>query len=341
MCQHCLQPLAATRGAHSSSSQTGAVNILSLQAEREPVILSGDSKGSAARFLQNLVTNDVSSQLIDAQRPSNGRLVYSHILNSKGRFAHDVFLFGLGKESREEDCVVIDVARESKEALIKLLRIYSMRSAVRIQDGSSEYVVCASLNGDMAGGRFAAFCEDPRLGSLGYRGLLPRGDGENASYLEGIASSKEEIAASYTKLRLSLGVAEGPREIPPGTVPLEYNLDGLNGISFNKGCYIGQELMARTHYQGQIRKRLVPFRVVGGSEDARACYDEGVVDDEGNRVGVVRADSIEGYSMAVLRLSKAFTRDGTPVKGLRLEGSGHAVEPYVPSWGPRAWLHMD
>ncbi len=320
-------------------------NLISLESQRHVLVLSSGTPGAPAKFLQNLLTVDTSS-LMDAPRPSNGRAMYSHMLNSKGRFAHDVVVFGLGHEAAvigadgeaAGDVLVLDVARESKEALLKLLRMYSLRSDVMIQDGSGAFVVCASLNGDMEGGRFAAFCEDPRVPSLGYRGILRRDDGDCPSsgssggggFLEGLPRSDEDVRASYTKLRLSLGVAEGPKEIPAGSVSLEYNLDGMNGISFNKGCYIGQELMARTHYQGQIRKRLVPFLVEGGGV---AEYDEVVCDADGNQIGVVRADSVDGYGIAMVRLGKAF---GSGAGGLRT-GSGRAIEAYVPAWWPEAW----
>lgn len=333
-----LDPLA--RLFHGRSA---APNLISLESQRHAIVLSSGTSGAPAKFLQNLLTVDTSS-LVDAPRPSNGRAMYSHMLNSKGRFAHDVVVFGLGHEAAgmgaggkaAGDVLVLDVARESKDALVRLLRMYSMRSDVKIEDGSDSFVVCASLNGDMEGGSFAAFCEDPRVPSLGYRGILRR-DGDvgassgGDSFLEGLPRSDEDVRASYTKLRLSLGVAEGPREIPAGSVSLEYNLDGLNGISFNKGCYIGQELMARTHYQGQIRKRLVPFRVEG---DGVAEYGEAVCDAEGQPVGVVRADSVDGYGIAMVRLGKAF---GSDAGGLRI-GSGRAIEAYVPAWWPKAWV---
>lgn len=342
-CVECANP-PTTRG---FSTRGPSPNMVSLDAQRRAVVVSSDVEGATGKFLQNLLTNDVVKSF-EAPRPSNGRVMYAHMLNSKGRFAHDVFVYGLG---REDDCgegsdsdsdsesdrdsdsdgdrevLVVDVARESKEQLMKVLRMYSMRSAVRIEDGSEEFAVCASLNGDTEGGRFAAFCPDPRAdGALGYRGLVRRGSPRSQEgFLDGLAGD----TAGYTKLRLSLGVAEGPREIPAGSVALEYNLDALHGISFNKGCYIGQELMARTHYQGQIRKRLVPFRV-----DGDAAYDDEIVDgDDGKTVGVVRADSVDGYGIGMMRVAKAFGAEE-----LRLKRDGRTIEVYAPQWWPADWI---
>lgn len=345
------------RAFHALSS-SAARNLISLDSQRDAVVVSSDVEGAAASFLQSTLTNDVVATMVDSPRPSNGRLLYAHMLNSKGRYTADVFVYGLGKGEESgggddrgndrgdrvkstgaRDVLVIDVAKESKEQLMKVLRMYSMRSAVRIEDGGDEFVVCASLNGGMEGGRFAAFCEDPRAkGALGYRGLVRRAS--QHGFLETLAGDEEAVRASYTKLRLSLGLAEGPREIPVGSVALEYNLDGMNGISFNKGCYIGQELMARTHYQGQIRKRLVPFRIEESAADngvGRAVYDEEIIGDDGKSVGVVRADSVDGYGIGLMRLAKVFGKEGRGGRRLRLAQSGLRIEAYAPAWWPKEW----
>lgn len=98
---------------------------------------------------------------------------------------------------------------------------------------------------------------DPRLPDLGQRVILP------ADHQPDGTPVPDEV---YTERRFRLGVAEGSSEIPSGAaLPLEYNLDALNGVSFSKGCYVGQELTARTHFQGVIRKRLMPLRLLGGA----------------------------------------------------------------------------
>lgn len=97
---------------------------------------------------------------------------------------------------------------------------------------------------------------DPRLNELGWRIFVPK---NNSSLFppKDIAISTE---SSYTKLRYALGVAEGARELPSAACfPLESNGDYLHGVSFHKGCYLGQELTARTHHTGVVRKRIMPF----------------------------------------------------------------------------------
>ncbi|KAG9159699.1 hypothetical protein Leryth_017404 [Lithospermum erythrorhizon] len=98
--------------------------------------------------------------------------------------------------------------------------------------------------------------KDPRLDCLGFRGIFPSNITPPL-----VEADKETVEENYLLWRLEKGVAEGSLEIPKGeAIPLEYNLAGLNAISFDKGCYVGQELIARTHHRGVIRKRLVPVR---------------------------------------------------------------------------------
>ncbi|KAL1537761.1 putative transferase, mitochondrial [Salvia divinorum] len=103
--------------------------------------------------------------------------------------------------------------------------------------------------------------KDPRLTCLGYRGIFP----SNATPLL-VEEDKETDEGNFLLWRFEKGVAEGSSEIPKGeAIPLEHNLVGLNAISFDKGCYVGQELVARTHHRGVIRKRLIPVRFLSSS----------------------------------------------------------------------------
>lgn len=127
---------------------------------------------------------------------------------------------------------------------------------------------------------------DPRLRALGLRGVLPRAvadarieGGAEMARTRGRDESVDRDAAAETKksldaaarffrrFRYALGVAEGAELV--GRLPLECNLAGLGAVSFDKGCYVGQELTARTHHRGVVRKRIVPvaFRALSGDSD--------------------------------------------------------------------------
>ncbi|PNH12885.1 putative transferase CAF17, mitochondrial [Tetrabaena socialis] len=100
---------------------------------------------------------------------------------------------------------------------------------------------------------------DPRLPELGFRALLPAGEAPSAANGGAVCGASGE---DYRALRYELGVAEGEQEIPVGqAAPLDFNLDQLAGVSYSKGCYVGQERNSFTHYRGVIRKRLMPVRL--------------------------------------------------------------------------------
>ena len=184
-----------------------------------------------------------------------------------------------------------------------------------------------------------AWQRDPRLAALGARCIGP--------WAQGQAAAQERFA----RQRYALGVPEGDAEIPHGqAMPLEYNLDALNGVAYDKGCYIGQELVARTHFKGVIRKRLMPVRLAAADPDATPAPPQ-----PGARVAVAGAREgapakaalralCQDAGLALLRLDAALpaARDQGP--GLRIdEGEGPAweVHPTVPDWWPAEWTSAE
>jgi hypothetical protein len=156
----------------------------------------------------------------------------------------------------------------------------------------------------------------------------------------------------YESHRLSLGVAEGASELS-GELPLELNLDALGAISFNKGCYVGQELTSRTHFRGVIRKRAAPI-AYDANADA-VCRGDVVMSDgaAGAAVGRVLA-ARGGRGVALLRLAgvAVLGREGAAPTALLAEraaasadadapqqqpGARVAVTAHRPAWWPHAW----
>jgi len=102
---------------------------------------------------------------------------------------------------------------------------------------------------------------DPRLPALGVRVLAPAGE---AAAILGSHGFLPAMPADYDALRLSLGVPDGSRDLPvEKALLLESGFDELNGVDWKKGCYMGQELTARTKYRGLVRKRLLPVTIDG------------------------------------------------------------------------------
>ena len=172
----------------------------------------------------------------------------------------------------------MDVERSTVDPLLAHLKRFRLRSKAAARDASGEHEVVAIAGSgaeDLAGagtdrpasegGAWA----DPRLSTLGHRAILRR-DGPLPTWLE----RSEEVASTLYEMQLAvLGVPNGARDLRPSeALPLESNLELLGGVSFAKGCYLGQELTARTHFRGVVRKRLVPvvdarlFTAAGGSD---------------------------------------------------------------------------
>uniref|UniRef100_A0A452XCE8 CAF17 C-terminal domain-containing protein n=1 Tax=Aegilops tauschii subsp. strangulata TaxID=200361 RepID=A0A452XCE8_AEGTS len=156
-----------------------------------------------------------------------------------------------------------------------------------------------------------------------------------------VEADKEADERHYLLWRIENGVAEGSTEIPKGeAIPLEYNLAGLNAISFDKGCYIGQELIARTHHRGVIRKRLIPLKFVDENdkelEQAVAPGSDVVDDASGKKVGTV-STALGSRGMGLLRLDAALKENATLAISDKRDVRVKAIKP---DWWPAEWTQV-
>ncbi|WP_230635669.1 CAF17-like 4Fe-4S cluster assembly/insertion protein YgfZ [Sphingomonas sp. Leaf4] len=177
--------------------------------------------GTDARdFLQGLVTHDLA--LLAPDRP-----LWAALLTPQGKALFDFILWADGSD------VLIDGEVDAIGAIVKRLTLYRLRRAVTI--AREDTGVHWSAEGTQG-------LPDPRLPELGRRWLAPPG----------------EAATGWREHRLRLGIAEGRAELGDGqTLWLECNAAELNGVSFTKGCYVGQENTARMHYRSTVNRRLV------------------------------------------------------------------------------------
>ncbi len=190
-------------------------------------------------FLQGLVTNDM-----DKLAP--GKLMYACLLTPQGKFLHDFFIHDTG------DALLLDCEGGARaKDLYERLNKYRLRSKVALSVEES-VPVYAVLGGD-------AGLPDPRDVDLGRRSF-ERPDGD------------EQTFAAWDARRIALGIPDGSRdmEIEKSTM-IECNLDRLNAVDWNKGCYMGQELTARMHYRGLAKKHLYPVEITG---DAPAPFTD-------------------------------------------------------------------
>ncbi|ALC47258.1 CG8043 [Drosophila busckii] len=256
------------RGGIRNASMPGARStaspyVLERLRNRELIRVNG---AEVVPFLQGLVTNDVSR----LQHPSGPASMYAMFLNRGGRVLFDTIIY----RTNDPETFLLECDREASSDFRRHLRMFRVRKQIDIDTVEDEYVPWVLYNdqkpseitqrSSKSSGLFIS--PDPRVGALGTRLLAPT-DLNWPKLTKTLWRDVDIVAAeshpenSYQLLRYKHGVGEGVRELPPGKCfPLEANADYLNGVSFNKGCYIGQELTARVHHSGVIRKRYMPMR---------------------------------------------------------------------------------
>ena len=238
-----------------------------------------------AEFLQGLISNDTA-------KVGPGRAIWAALLTPQGRFLNDMFVV-----EDESGMFLIETERERAAALAKKLKMYTLRSKVTVEDRPAGMEVAVVFGPDaeqvlpVAG---ATAFVDPRLPELGVRVLAPAG--QAAALLK----LPEAPLAEYEALRLRLGVPDGSRDlIVEKGLLLESGFDELHGVDWQKGCYMGQELTARTKYRGLIKRRLFPVTVEG------ALPPPGTpVERDGREVGEIRSGQGD-RAIAMLQLEAA------------------------------------
>lgn len=220
-------------------------------------------------FLQGLVSNDVNDV-----RP--GHAVWAALLTPQGKYLADFFIFDDGAR------LLLEAEAAQAALLVQRLTRYRLRSRVAIAPAPLEVYVAWDGVPDTEG---TIAAPDPRLAEAGWRLLSTTPLATNVS------------AEEYDLHRLALGLPDGSRDLEPEkTVLLEAGFDELNGVSWSKGCYMGQELTARTKYRGLLKRRLVAVGVDGPLPAPGTPVLRGGVE-----VGAMRSGR-GGLGLALLRL---------------------------------------
>jgi hypothetical protein len=258
-------------------------------------------------FLQGLISNDTT-------KVAPGRAIWAALLTPQGRFLNDMFVADGGN-----DTLLVETERERTPALAKKLGLYKLRSKVTVEDRSAAMEVAVVFGRDaekMPPVDGATTFVDPRLPELGVRVLAPAGQ---AASLLAARGCTEAPLSVYDALRLELGVPDGSRDlIVDKALLLENGFDELNGVDWQKGCYMGQELTARTKYRGLVKKRLFPVRL-----DGPLPAPGTLIERDGQEVGEIRS-GLGDRALAMLRL------DG--MQGAGLTAGGTRILPEVPAW---------
>ncbi|MDW3204490.1 MAG: folate-binding protein [Alphaproteobacteria bacterium] len=280
--------------------------------ERGLISLSGSDRVS---FLQGLVSNDVT-------QAESGRPVWSALLSPQGKYRHDFFIL------KDQDRLLLDCEGGDRMMdLGKTLRRYVLRADAKL-DIEGAWSVFAAWNIDPSAIGLSddqptvAFADglaylDPRLPEMGIRLLAPQQAGRAALTALG---ANEVAKTDWDAHRIPLGVPDGARDMQPDkALLLENGFAELHGVDWKKGCYMGQELTARTKYRGLVKKRLMPVRIEGDAPE-----EGSQITSEGKDAGTLY--SIAGpVGLALLRVD--------PVKRKApLEASGARLEPAMPDW---------
>ncbi|WP_022726851.1 CAF17-like 4Fe-4S cluster assembly/insertion protein YgfZ [Fodinicurvata sediminis] len=270
-------------------------------------------------FLQGIVSNDVN-------RVSPNQSIWAAFLTPQGKYLYDFFI-----AQPAEDTFWMDVEAARRADLMKRLRMYKLRSKVEMADLSEAFEVHA-LYGELpenldlptqAGASLSygdgILMRDPRHPAAGLRLVAPA---NQATQLLSSLNAKTGTREDYDSQRIDLGLPDGSRDMEAERATLlENGFDELGGVDWQKGCYMGQELTARTKYRGLVKKRLMPVEVEGSLPEIGTA-----VTLDGKQVGEVRS-SANGRALALLRLD-IFKKEDNPL----LEAGDAKLKPRQPDW---------
>jgi folate-binding protein YgfZ len=242
-------------------------------------------------FLNGLVSNEVGEA-------APGRAVWAALLTPQGKYLADFFILA------EQDRLLLDCEAALMDMLVARLSRYRLRALVEIAATDLRVGAAWGAPPVLPG---AIVAPDPRLPEAGWRVLGPDLACAHASFDE------------WDRHRLRLGLPDGTRDMEPEkTVLLEAGFDELNGVSWTKGCYMGQELTARTRYRGLLKRRLLPVQGAARLPPAGTPILAGE-----REVGQMRS-SLDGEGLALLRLDAL--QEG------ELTAAGIALSVNIPSW---------
>jgi tRNA-modifying protein YgfZ len=254
---------------------------------RGVIAVGGEDRVS---FLQGLVSNDVTLAV-------PGQCVWAALLTPQGKWLADFFVFAT------PNLLLLDCETGQIDMLLQRLSRFRLRSQVAIT-ARSDLAVFAAWDGPPP--RDGMTAHDPRQPEAGHRVLSPAALPETATF------------AAWDRHRLALGLPDGSRDLEPEkTVLLEAGFDELNGVSWSKGCYMGQELTARTKYRGLVKRRLIPVHIHGLAPASGSAILR-----DNTEVGTMRS-SCDDLGLALLRLDA--------LRGPLISKETH-IEPRVPAW---------
>lgn len=280
---------------------------ITLLPDRGVVSVTGED---AEKLLQGTITNDMA---LLASQPA----IHAGLLTPQGKILFSFFVV------KAPDGFLLETARAHTGALAERIGRYKLRAKAEVEDASSDYSVAAIWGGPYephGRGKQPLWFADPRLPDMGYRELITIG----SDWALAGDQAESAIPDEYHAHRVAVGVPEAGRDYELGdTYPHEALFDQLHGVSFTKGCFVGQEVVARTQNRGMARKRVVP--VV-----AETALPEGGAPIVVGSVEIGRLGSVAGKrGLALIRLDRVaeLTAKGDP-----LMAGAVPIHIEIPDW---------
>jgi folate-binding protein YgfZ len=263
--------------------------------------------GEASTFLNGLLTADVAD--VSPQRAR-----FAALLTPQGKIIADFIV------AADDGALLLDCPREVASTLADRLKFYKLRAKVTIEDLSATLAVMAFWDGAAPVGGISY--TDPRLPALGQRTIV---EPSRAPQVAAQAGADLVSADAYETHRIALGVPRGGVDFAYGDAfPHEADMDQLNGVDFDKGCYVGQEVVSRVQHRGTARNRVVPVSSAGGALP-QAGTPVMAGDKQVGQTGSASGDR----GLAMLRLDRLADAEAA---GVPLVAGGVTLHPHKPDW---------
>ncbi len=209
----------------------------------------------SSEFLQNLITNDI-------YKCKNNGVIYACLLTPQGKFICDFFIF------KKDNKFILETHELFFKNLLKKLKIYKLRSDININEIKNyfSYVVFGNFNKD---DQTVIFTPDPRKENIGYKLIQNEKNPQQLKNFEEIEENKYHEILIKNTIPLSHYDLEMNKSLL-----LENNFENLNSISWDKGCYIGQEITARMKYRALLKKRIYSLKIESGTPSTFQTIEE-------------------------------------------------------------------
>ena len=251
----------------------------------------------SSKFLQNLVSNDIIKH----------KYCYAYMLSSQGRYLFDFFIYQISNQQ-----FLIDISQTQVDLFQKKLMLYKLLATLEIANKEQEYKVLYSYQA-LKQKKVLISNRDPRYKKLGFRSIVAHDINYN-----------KQIANLYLEDKYKFAIPDGEIDlIYDKAIPVEYGAEELHAVDYQKGCYVGQEVISRAKYQGVIRKKIFKVTAKNNLEINRE-NNESIASDV--NIGIL-CSSYKNYGIALIREEKyqslidhKFTVDG------------QLIELSIPSW---------